>query len=33
MLLALATRHSKRCRWCNRLVLKPEYRSEPDRRQ
>lgn len=26
MLIALASGRSKRCRWCNRLVLKPGFR-------
>ena len=27
-LTALAGRRSKRCRYCNRLILKPEYRDD-----
>jgi hypothetical protein len=27
MLAALASGRSRRCRWCSRLVLKPQYRS------
>lgn len=27
LLSALASGRSKRCRWCNRLVLKPKFRT------